>query len=119
MQHSTPMETIWEQALEAFPYPNLQTAEYVDGDLEDPKTDDVFYQEEFTFDAGQLIDEDLEGGGSIEVYRDEDGEIFIRALFIVARYGDWEEGRILPECTGIHAEYDIEKKTWEMTIDTY
>ena len=119
MQHSTPVESIWEQALEAFPYPDLQPTGYVDGDLEDPKKDDIIYQEEFTFDAGQIVGETLTGGGWIEVYRDEDGKISIRALFDVARNWDWKEGRIFPECTGILAEYDIETQTWEMTIDTY
>jgi hypothetical protein len=119
MQHSTPVETIWEQALEAFPFPDLQSTGYVDGDLESPNKNDIIYQEEFTIDAGNIIHEPLEGGGWLEVYRGDRGEISICALFGVACNGDWKEGRIFPHCTGIHAEYDIEKKRWEMTIGTY
>jgi hypothetical protein len=112
------LEQLWEEAIANFPYKDLEPTSYVNGDLEAEEGEEMEYSEEFTFTVGKLIDQDLVAGGWIDLHR-YDGEVSISGLFAVSRDGDWEEGHILPECTGVLADYDLKSKTWEMSIDSY
>jgi hypothetical protein len=113
-------EALWEAALSHFPYSDIQSTGYVQGDLEPDERGEIDYSEEFTFTAGKLFDETLEAGGWIDVRREPDeAEVSITGLFTVARNGDWQEGVILPECVGVHAAYDPEANEWELWIDAY
>lgn len=116
----TTLGHLWEEAIENFPYQDLQPTGYSDGDYLDVEDDEeVGYSEEFTFTVGRLFDQDLVAGGWIDLRRDDSGEVSISGLFDISRDGDWQEGRILPECTGVLAYYDLKTRTWEMNIDTY
>lgn len=109
-------ETRWEQALQQFPYPDLQSTSHVIGDFSLTEPDG--YMEEFTFSAGTLLEEALEGGGWIEM-RCDDGRITLTALFTVVRQGDWKNGSIFPEGTGVQCSYDFQTQTWACWIDSY
>lgn len=107
---------IFEEAIDAFPYPNLQTTSITQGELEVDEYGDIEYGEEYTFDAGKLLDEDLVGGGWIEV-RSEYGDGYISAFFVVARNGDFKNQLILGENEGLQGEYDVSDKKWTFYID--
>jgi hypothetical protein len=78
----------------------------------------VEYAEEFTFPVGHLLNEALIAGGWVEFRRDE-GEVIITAFFGVARNGNWDKGRILPDDTAVQGSYDLETKEWAFWIDQY
>ena len=96
------LQTLFEQAVAAIPYPDLEPTSITQGDLEVEHGEMVEYSEEYTFTAGTLLDEPLQAGGWVELRR-EAGEITITALFGVARQGDWQnkDAQVLPECHGI------------------
>ena len=104
-------------AIPAIPY-DLTPTSIIQGDFEPDKDDFVAYSEEFTFPVGRLFDEDLIAGGWVELRQDE-GEVSITAFFGVARNGDWEKGRILPNDTAVQGTYDLEQRGWEFWIDQY
>ena len=113
------LERLWEEAIANFPYKDIETTGCADGDPEFADDEDVDYSEEFIFEIGKLLNEDLIAGGWIELRRYDDGEVSISGLFAIARNGDWKDGRILQECTGVLGHYDLKAKTWELEIDTY
>jgi len=123
-QHSAPtpsLQDIFDEALEAIPYPDLQPTSITQGTLDIEDEDEpVEYSEEHTFTAGTLLDEPLEAGGWVELRR-EDGEVYISALFGVARHGNWndKEAQVLPECHAIQGQYDLDSKSWEFWIGAY
>lgn len=114
--------TLFEQALAHFPFSKtLEETSITQGDLEasDPRYG-LEYSAEYTFEAGHLLDEPLMAGGWIEIRQDpDDAQPSITAFFGVARNGDWEAGRILPETTAIQGHYDLESQSWELWIDQY
>lgn len=116
MQHES-LEQLFEQAIEAFPY-QLDPTSITQGDLEAAQGEDVEYAAEYIFEVGQLIDEKLLAGGWVELRREED-DITITAFFGIARNGDWEKGRILPEDSALQGTYDIETAEWELWIDQF
>ncbi len=111
------LEDLFEQAIEAIPY-DLEPTSVTVGELEPDSDGNVEYSQEFTFQVGQLFDMDLIAGGWVEL-RQEDGEIYITAFMGIARDGDWEKGRILPDDSALQGAYDLEKETWEFWIDQY
>jgi hypothetical protein len=117
MSNATTAERIFSEAIEAFPYP-LEPTSITQGDFEDTRSGEIEYSEEFTFEVGKLLNESLMAGGWID-YRQEGKDIYISALFGIARNGDWKSGSILGECEGLLGYYDIEKKEWDLSIDTY
>ena len=62
------LQELFDEALEAIPYPDLQPTCITQGtlDVEDDE-EDVEYSEEHTFTAGKLLDEPLEAGGWVEL----------------------------------------------------
>jgi hypothetical protein len=111
---------LFRQALKAFPYPDLQPTGVKQGTIKPDRDNEIEYSEEFTFEAGQLLEEPLTGGGWIELRRDrEDDEPNISAFFGAARNSDWQEGRVLPEDTAIQGAFDLEKQKWEFWIEPY
>lgn len=111
------LEDLFEQAVEAIPY-DLKPTSVTMGELEPDSADYVEYSQEFTFKVGQVFDIDLIAGGWVEL-RQEDDEIYITAFMGIARNGDWEKGRILPEDTALQGVYDLNSETWEFWIDQY
>jgi hypothetical protein len=118
MKKDSTLEALFAQAIRDFPYPNLQPTYTTQGDLEPDENGAVEYAEEYEFEAGKLFDEELVGGGWIELRR-QDRETSITALCGVARNGDWEKGRILPDTIAVQGVYDLQKKQWEFWIDQY
>jgi hypothetical protein len=116
-KHTTP-EKLFEQAIIDFPYPNLQPTHCTQGDLEPDDKGEIEYAGEYIFDAGTLFDEELVGGGWIDL-RQADGETSVTAFCGVARNGDWEKGRILPDTVAVQGIYDPSARTWEFWIDQY
>lgn len=114
--HDTTPENIFLEAIEMFPFPNVQSTGYTQGDLEQLNTEDTEYSEEFTFDAGTLCDMHIEGGGWIDFRKDQD-TISVSGVFGLAREGDWQKGRILPEGEYLQCWYDLDTKTWTCAID--
>ena len=116
--HET-LERLFEEAVTAFPH-ELEPTSITQGNLEIGEGEGVEYAEEFTFEAGKLLDEELRAGGWVELRRDG-GDLSITALFGVARNGEWknESAQVLPECHGIQGVYDLKKKTWELWIGAY
>lgn len=114
------LEDIFEEAVEAIPYPAIYPTSCTQGDFDAEDDEEFEYSAEYTFTAGKLLDEPLEAGGWVELRRD-DGEITISALFSVVRNGDWqdEDAKILPEYHGIQGWYDLKEKTWEFEIGSY
>jgi len=114
---SQTLEQLFERAVEAIPY-DLTPTSITMGSFQADKDNFVEYSEEFTFPVGRLFDEDLIAGGWVELRRDA-GEVTITAFFGVARNGNWDKGRILPDDTAVQGSYDLEKKKWEFWIDQY
>jgi hypothetical protein len=117
MTQSELLESLFNQAVRAIPY-DLEPTSITMGELEPDSRGSVEYSEEFTFEVGQLFDMSLVAGGWVEL-RQENGEVYISALMGIARDGDWEKGRILPDDTALQGAYDLEKETWEFWIDQY
>lgn len=117
MKNPENLEDLFNRTLAAFPHP-LDPTSITTGDFEPDKDGNVEYSEEFTFIAGHLLDDELTAGGWVEL-RQEQGDITITAFFGVARNGDWEKGRILPECTAIQGDYGVTKNKWELRVDQY
>ncbi|MFC1960026.1 hypothetical protein ACFLYO_04905 [Chloroflexota bacterium] len=117
---SAALEDIFEEAVEAIPYPDLEPTSITQGDFDADDDDFIEYSAEYTFTAGKLLDEPLEAGGWVELRRD-DGEVYISAFFGVARQGNWEdkEARVLPEHHAIQGQCDQANKSWEFWIDAY
>ncbi|MFC1959380.1 hypothetical protein ACFLYO_01600 [Chloroflexota bacterium] len=117
---SASLEDIFEEAVEAIPYPGLQPTGITQGDFDADDDDFIEYSAEYTFAAGKLLDEPLEAGGWVELRRD-DGEVYISAFFGVARHGNWhdKDSQVLPEHHAIQGQYDLETKSWEFWIDAY
>lgn len=105
------------QAVEAIPY-DLEPTSITMGELEPDSAGCIEYSEEFTFKVGQLFDMDLIAGGWVEL-RQENGEIDISAFMGIARDGNWETGRILPDDMALQGLYNREKQSWEFWIDQY
>ena len=117
MKPSELLECLFKQAVRDIPY-ELQPTSITMGELEPDSSGSVEYSEEFTFEVGQLFDMSLVAGGWVEL-RQENGEIYISAFMSIARDGDWEKGRILPDDTALQGAYDLENETWEFWIDQY
>lgn len=114
-------EQLFEQATDNFPYPSLQPTSITMGELPETFNDGQFeYSEEFTFEAGKLLEDELTAGGWIELHQDQgDEQPTLSAFFGVARNGDWEQGRILPETLAIQGYYNLDSQTWEFDLDTF
>jgi hypothetical protein len=120
MTQTKTMDRLFKKALKAFPYPELKPTGIIQGVMKEDQDGEIEYSAEFTFKAGQLLNEPLVGGGWIELRRDgADGEIFISAFFGAARNGDWEKGRVLPEEIAIQGNYDRDENGWEFWIEPY
>lgn len=118
MTKSASLEDLFEQAVEAIPY-DLEPTSATMGELEPDSTGYVDYSQEFTFKVGQLFDMDLIAGGWVELRQDEGKLLYIGAFMSIARDGNWETGRILPDDTALLGIYDPEKQSWEFWIDQY
>ncbi len=114
--HDTTLENIFLEAIEKFPYPNIQPTGYTQGNFESSNFDTIEYSEEFTFDAGTVCDIPIGGGGWIVCLK-QDESISITGLFALARESDWQKGCILREGEYLQSWYDLEKKTWSFYID--
>lgn len=114
---SQTLEQLFERAVEAIPY-DLTPTSITMGSFQADKDNYVEYSEEFTFPVGRMFDEDLIAGGWVELRCDE-GEVTITAFFSVARNGDWETGRVLPDNTAVQGDYDINEQRWDFRIDRY
>lgn len=117
MTQQDTLEDLFDQAVEAIPY-DLTPTSITQGDFEPDENGFVEYSEEFTFPVGHLFDEDLIAGGWVDLRRDE-GETTITAFFGVARDGDWENKRVLPDDTAVQGYYDLDTHQWEFQIDQY
>lgn len=117
MKHDAALEDLFYQAVEAIPYEVTSTG-INQGDFETVHYGSIEYAEEYEFMVGRLFDEDLIAGGWVEL-RHEDDETSITAFFGVARNGDWENKRVLPEDTAVQGTYDLDANTWEFWIDRY
>lgn len=117
MTNQTSLENLFAQAVEAIPY-DLTPTSVTMGEFEPDADGFVEYSEEFTFPVGRLFDEELVAGGWVDLRQDDD-EVTISAFFGIARNGDWESGRILPDHTAVQGSYDPEQKQWEFWIDQY
>ncbi|GEM_PF-3239843 len=114
-----PLEELFEQAVEDLPFADKQATSITQGSLTEPYRGEIEYSEEWTFTAGQLLDERLVGGGWIELRKDENADILINGFFGIARNGDWQEGSILKEYEALQGWYNPVTRTWELQIDTY
>jgi hypothetical protein len=112
----TTLEQLFEEALDQFPYELMRTG-YADGTFEVDGKDLVEYTEEFTFWVGQLLDIDLVAGGWIDVNCEADGQPSLSGQFGIALSWDWQNGATLFGDFAINADYDMERKHWELTID--
>lgn len=117
MKPSELLECLFKRAVRDIPY-DLEPTSITMGELEPDSAGHVEYSEEFTFKVGQLFDMDLIAGGWVELRRDE-GEVTITAFMGIARDGDWEKGRILPDDAALQGVYDLENQTWEFWIDQF
>lgn len=117
MSNAVTLEKLYEKAIKAIPY-DLEPTGITQGEFKPEPDGFVEYSEEFTFSAGRLFNEELVAGGWVDL-RQDDGEVYISGLFAIARDGDWKNGLILPECTGLLGEYDLETKQWNFYIDQY
>lgn len=107
---------LYQEAVTRFPY-LLEATSISQGDL---RLSDGFveYGAEYTFTAGQLLTEQITAGGWIELHQmSPTEEMSIRAIFSLARAGDWQNGRILPETMAVQGYYDLKTKSWELAID--
>lgn len=111
------LEDLFERAVAAIPY-DLNPTGITMGELEADKDGSIEYSEEFTFTIGQLFDMELVAGGWVEL-RQEDGDTTITAFMGIARDGDWEHGRLLPDDTALQGSYDLEQQRWEFWIDRF
>ncbi len=115
------LEELYRESLATLPYPDLEPTGGVQGEFEpNPGEGFVEYSEEYVFCAGKLLDEPLMAGGWVDL-RSEAGEVYITALFSVARNGDWQNkaAQVLPEYHAIQGTYDLDAKRWEFWIDAY
>lgn len=117
MSNADTLEKMFDEAITAIPY-DLTPTSVTQGEFEPDEDGFVEYSAEFTFTAGQLFNEELVAGGWVDLRQDE-GEVYISGLFTIARNGDWKDGRILPECTGLLGNYDLKTKEWDFSIDQY
>ena len=119
MTHAQQLENLYQEALDNFPYNNLQSTGITQGNFQ-ASSGFVEFAEEYTFKAGTLFNEKLLAGGWIELRQDSpDEDPIITAFLGVARNGDWEKGRILPDQVAVQGHYDITAKTWDLWIDQY
>lgn len=111
------LETIYQAARESFPYPLDSTGcAYGDFEMDDGCME---YGEEFTFEAGKLLNDVLVAGGWLEMRLDDlDTQPTISALFRLAQNGDWGKGLILKDELAVQAQYNIELKKWHIFLDT-
>lgn len=114
--HDTPLENSFLEAMEKFPFPNVQSTGCTQGDVEHQSANDVEYSEEFTFDAGTICDMPIEGGGWINC-RKKDDKIFMYGIFVLGEKGNWKNKRILPEGEYLQCWYYPETKAWAWAID--
>lgn len=112
----TPLENIFLEAVDTFPFPNVCSTGCTQGDLEQQNAHDVEYSEEFTFDAGTICNMSIDGGGWIDC-RKEDDRVSISGIFALAREDDWKNKRILPDGEYLQCWYDLDKKVWSCDID--
>lgn len=117
MNDTTP-EELFEQAVESFPFPNMQPTSHELGDLTADDLGNVEYCKEFTFDGGTLGAERIEGGGWIELYI-EDNTIEITSGMQFALAGDWKNRMLLPEGERLQGWYDLQTKQWTLEIGLY
>jgi hypothetical protein len=110
-------EQLFYSAVEKFPY-ELEPSSITQGTLEAEDDGTVKYAEEYTFEAGVLLNERLMAGGWIELRRDSESAIFVIALFGIARNADWKNRGILRENEAVQGEYDTETQTWKLWINT-
>lgn len=104
------LRNIYEEAIKAIPFPNLQSTGISDDYVDDEQ---IEYSEEHTFTAGTLVGAPLEAAGWITLCRDSGG-VTISALFNVAYNGEWnhKDARVLSENHAILAQYKLDTKTW-------
>ncbi len=114
--HDTSLETLFIEAVERLPFPDLQKTSHAQGSLETAESGRIEYSEEVTFSAGSLCHLPIEGGGWIDFVQ-EDDTVTISALFSLARNGDWQDGRILPESQYICGSYNTERKEWSFEFE--
>lgn len=114
-----PLEKLFNQAVEDLPFADKEWTSVSQGSLTEPYQGEIEYSEEWTFTAGELLNERLVAGGWIELRKDENADILINGFFGIARNGDWKEGSILKEYEALQGWYNPVTRTWELQIDTY
>ena len=118
MTDTTAVEVLFEEAVEQFPYKDIAPTSIELGSLEADENGAIDYEQEFVFQVGELLTQPLLAGGWITLRRDDaKSDVWITAYFGVARNGDWEHSRILPDDMAVLGEYDQENGTWSLDID--
>lgn len=105
-------------AEEKFPYP-LEYTSIEMGELDHSTDYPIEFSREVIFEAGNLLGKVLTIGGWLEIRQEEaEEECYISFVGNLAFDRDWENP-ILGDCEGVLGYYNIEKQTWELSIDSY
>lgn len=114
MNDTTP-EHIYRQAVEDFPFPNIQRTGYSHGELEGDEDDILEFCEGFTFTAGTLGNERIKAIGWIELYI-EDHVNQITAMFDFVLEGVWKNKMLLQEGEALQGWYNLDTRKWSLEI---
>ena len=110
---------IFNEAVQAIPYPDIEPTLITMGDLDDD-SQEIDYSEEYIFPIGTLANETLWAGGWVDMRRDTPADdLTIAAHFGVARNKEWNDKSILGEDEGLMGWYDLDTKTWTLEIDIF
>lgn len=105
----------YREAVQHFPFPDLQRSGGVAGSLSDT-SEDSLYCEEFSFVAGHLIGYPVQASGCIE-YSKYGERVKIVALFWLTVNVGWFTKNKLGT-SHIWGEYHIQRKTWNLVVNS-
>jgi hypothetical protein len=106
-------QEIWQEAIERFPVPSLKSTGRSIGQLEPISFAGIIYSEEFTFDAGWLINHRLISQGWIKFMQHaQGGKLLLQGDFIVTGDDNVKRNVFFTEFISITPNYDIESGNW-------
>lgn len=111
----TTLKQMFTQAIINFPYPDVQPRALMAGTFEPDDEGVVDYYEQYTFNAGTLCHEHIEGGAWFILHVAQNViDIAVSARF--ARNGDWQNGQLLRDDERLRGRYDLNTRQWTLQI---
>ena len=115
MNDYIPMDQLYREAVQKFPFPDLKRSGGVEDELSN-ESGDGLYGERFSFIAGHLLNSAIHAKGYIEITREGNKQSVVAVFWLSIRTGWFTKTEL--KNLYLRGEYHILKKRWGLMVNT-